>query len=295
MKYSKNLLLINLVHNKDGKSTKAAIAVSSGVNTKKHQCPWIKLHAVLILTPHLKMRHHDSPASWSGNREGSVCSILPQSSPVIREQEGLKDGRSASGKPGGFLAAPKFLSGAFCSHESHWNKAWTRTGFPSGEHLWVRHTALTFPPSTISNGHHALQTRHCSWQACLEQEALQPSASSHLNNLCQGSDFSSGTEKESPAFLAASAFSPSVQKAHENPPQANSTGSKGCGRWSHLGCDQTGKHSKTWPSQGFSQGIQLTGLIHRIASIGTPSRGSYPSSNTLSPSAQLSSFNSLGL
>lgn len=32
---------------------------------------------------------------------------------LLSKGEGLKDGRSASEKPGGFLAAPKFLSGAF--------------------------------------------------------------------------------------------------------------------------------------------------------------------------------------
>lgn len=160
------------------------------------------------------MRDHDSLVFWSGNREGSFCSILPEISPALRELEGLKDGRSASGKPGSFLAAPKFLSGAFCFHETHWNKAWTRTGFLSGEHLRVRHAALIFPPSTISNGHCALQRRRCSWQACLKQEAPQPLASSHLNNLCQGSDFNSGREEDSPTFVATSAFSPPVQKAH---------------------------------------------------------------------------------
>lgn len=34
MKYSKNLLPINLVHNKDGKSTKEAVAISAGDNTQ---------------------------------------------------------------------------------------------------------------------------------------------------------------------------------------------------------------------------------------------------------------------
>lgn len=47
MKYSKNLLLINLVCSKDRRSAKEAIAVSAGANTKKHKCPWIKVHTVL--------------------------------------------------------------------------------------------------------------------------------------------------------------------------------------------------------------------------------------------------------
>lgn len=51
MKHSKNLLAINLVHNKDGKSTEEATTVSTGANTKKPKCPWIKVHPVLhILT-----------------------------------------------------------------------------------------------------------------------------------------------------------------------------------------------------------------------------------------------------
>lgn len=47
MKYSDNLLPINLVHSKDGESAKEAIAVNAGANTKKHKCPWIKVRTVL--------------------------------------------------------------------------------------------------------------------------------------------------------------------------------------------------------------------------------------------------------
>lgn len=106
----------------------------------------------------------------------------------LGELEGLKDGRSAAGKLGCLLAARRLLNFSVESYfqETHWNEPWTRTGLLPGEHLRVRHTALIFPPSTISNGHREPCTseKALHWQACLKQEALQPLASNHLNDPC---------------------------------------------------------------------------------------------------------------
>lgn len=61
---------------------------------------------------------------------------------------------------------PKFLSGVFCFQETHWSEPYTRMVLLPGEHLRVRHIALIFPPSTISNDHREPSL-------CTSEKALQ--------------------------------------------------------------------------------------------------------------------------
>lgn len=102
------------------------------------------------------MKHHDSLVfSWSVNRESSPCSILPEISPASGSWNGwrmegvLPGSRDISWQPED-------------SQISQWSllfpgdllkRALNKDGLLPGEHLRVRHTALIFPPSTISYGH----------------------------------------------------------------------------------------------------------------------------------------------
>lgn len=208
IKYSKNLLLIIFVHNKDGKNTKEAIAVSAGANTKKHKCPWIQLHTVL----HILRWGTMTALSSDQETENSVSAQSYPRSSCLKGAGRLKDGRSTYGKPGSFLAAPRLLSEAFCSHKSHWNKTWTRTGLPSGEHLSQTHS-IDF------------STKHnFKWAPCTSDRALQLAGLSETGGSAPLSQQPSKQpvprlwlqfwQRKIFTFVSTSAFSPSVQKAH---------------------------------------------------------------------------------
>lgn len=160
MKYSKNLLPINLVHNKDGKSTKEAVAAGAGANTKKHKSPCIKLHTVLHI-----LRHHDSPVFWPGNREGSLCSIPAEIPPVLRELEGKKEC---------FWEARKFPGS---SQISQWSFLFPRESLKQG----LNKNRAPLRGASLSQTHCIdFSTEHnCKWTASTSEKALQ------LAGLCE--------------------------------------------------------------------------------------------------------------
>lgn len=120
-----------------------------------HKRPWIKLHTLLL-------RWSTTTALPSDQGTKKAVSAQPQLRPLL-SQGSWREGRSASGKPGSFLAAPKFLSGAFCFHESHWDKAWTRR------------TGSMLMGASLSQTHCIdFSTKHnCKWTASTSEKALQ--------------------------------------------------------------------------------------------------------------------------
>lgn len=170
--------------------------------------------------------------------------------------EGWKECCREAGMFPGSQKTPKFLSGVFYFQETHWNEPWTRTGLLPGEHLRVRHTALIFPPSTISNGHRepspCTSEKALHWQACLKQEALQPLASNHLNDPCMPRPWLTilAEKKIHQHLWLHRLFHPQCRRHRKT--ATNSTSSKGCVQIVFWGVIRQGNVQRssctTWPS-----------------------------------------------